>query len=389
MPPRFPITDAALREMNRIERMKLKNARDVVRKGSTAAPSGEYVPPDGGGGGTSNDRGQFNALTFTGEETGQGHESEVNEAYESGFYHWPALDRATQSPRVDLSICEEMRLVVHNHSPVSPLYRLYPIYNPEASWDDVADQTDGWSLTNGDAVPSLGLNQGLWTLPEAEPYIPLSSNGSLYTDWVTIPAGMKQDVFLSFAITAVTGVPFRIGYAQLQVRWGFSSSSSESPTFTVDAPGYLTEEDGEFFGDWCVAETHEGYTKAQAKGLVSHYLNNAQGWEQAGITFRYTEEAPAVIYKVVTEATCDSPELACTHWNYEGNGYNLVELEYGPMNGSFGSGIGAGNLVNHETGHAFFAANHTGTGVMADFDNNRPVWPNAADIQAVIDWLAS
>ena len=52
MLPRFPITDAALREMSRIERMKLKNARDVVRKGSTAIPlPEEVVPPEEPGGG--------------------------------------------------------------------------------------------------------------------------------------------------------------------------------------------------------------------------------------------------------------------------------------------------------------------------------------------------
>ena len=154
-------------------------------------------------------------------------------------------------------------------------------------------------------------------------------------------------------------------------------------TFSTTAPGYLTEDSGDYYAYWRVSETHHGYTKNQAKNLVASQLNSDAGWKRAGITFIYDEDLAAVEYKVVVEATCDAPESACTHYDYNGDGYNFVELEYAYLNGS----LGVGNLVNHETAHAYFQANHSGTGIMADFDNNRPAWPTPDDIQSVRDWL--
>jgi len=205
--------------------------------------------------------------------------------------------------------------------------------------------------------------------------VPLDSVGLKLTDWEAVTVGP--------------------GGAAL-TRWVVVAPSSEGPggsdpagglSFYEPAPGNLTIEGGAFYGDWCVAQSNVGYSHAEASDLIHSFLDDAAGWAAAGITFReVSEENARVRFQVVNEATCGSPELACTHYGDPA----YVELEYGPMNGSEGPGIGAGNIINHEAGHAFFYAKHAGNnGIMIDFDANRPEKPNASDIASLETWLGT
>jgi hypothetical protein len=164
----------------------------------------------------------------------------------------------------------------------------------------------------------------------------------------------------------------------------------DSLLFGTSAPGRLTLEGGQYYADYTVADTHFGYTKAEVQDLLSSILPDPEGWEQAGIIFREVGDGP-VLFQVLEEATCSSPELACTH--YAGNDPDaetaFVELEYDPLNGSAGPGVGAPNIINHEAGHAFFSAQHSGGGIMSDFDNDRPAWPTDNDIAATQAWLGN
>jgi hypothetical protein len=202
---------------------------------------------------------------------------------------------------------------------------------------------------------------------------PLDSVGPKISNWI--------DVILIEGTSALT-------------QWVVIAPSREGPTggdppggleFGGSAPGNLRVEGGQYYGDWCVDQTNFGYTRSQVRTLIHSFLDDPSGWAAAGITFREVPEAQAKVrFQVVSEATCNSPELACTHYGDQ----TYVELEYGPMQGTESAGIGPGNLINHEAGHAFFFAQHSGNdGIMIDFDANRPEKPIASDIASLETWL--
>jgi hypothetical protein len=219
--------------------------------------------------------------------------------------------------------------------------------------------------------------------------VSFTSTGYHDSGWRDIAPLGQANVFIGMVLEVPSSVSnLSLGPTELRIGGGGEVGGI---TFPREAPGMLTLESGEYFADWKVADTHFGYTKPQAQALIASFLDSPYGWQQVGITFRYSETAN-VTFEVVEEASGDVPELAYAFYDQTpphttSVGKNYVELEYGPLNGSAGVGIGAGNIINHEAGHAFFFAQHAGVGIMADFDNNRPVWPSDSDILSVREWL--
>jgi hypothetical protein len=83
------------------------------------------------------------------------------------------------------------------------------------------------------------------------------------------------------------------------------------------------------------------------------------------------------------------PELACTHYYGEFPWKARVELEYTHLIGEVFPEIGPIHLINHESGHAFFYATHTGSGVMGDLSADPPERPTAGDIASLETWLGN
>jgi hypothetical protein len=151
--------------------------------------------------------------------------------------------------------------------------------------------------------------------------------------------------------------------------------------FGTDAPGALTEESGDFYGDWSLATPVVGISEATAEAWIADALTDSQGWGRAGITFRqqsYGSEASRVTFQVVNTIP-DVPE----GWDGQGinfeDGTGLVYLE--------ASSVGSPWLVNHEAAHAFFAAEHTSGGIMPHNASDATEWPSDGDIASLRDWL--
>lgn len=207
--------------------------------------------------------------------------------------------------------------------------------------------------------------------------VPLDSIGLKISDWEDVTVGGSDAALTQWVVLAPANE---------------TPGGSDPPgglEFMEPAPGNLTVEGGLYYGDWSVAQSNVGYTHAEASALIHSFLDDASGWGAAGVTFREVSEDNArVHFQVVDEASCGSPELACTHYFGQFPWRAYVELEYGPLNGSEGPGIGAGNVINHEAGHAFFYLKHSGNdGIMIDFDFDRPERPIASDIASVETWL--
>lgn len=154
--------------------------------------------------------------------------------------------------------------------------------------------------------------------------------------------------------------------------------------FWKAAPFALTEESGTFYMDWAVNPgVHFGYSGAEVEANVDAILNDSQGWEQAGVVARQVDfDDCKVFFTVVEEAEGESSEAARTFWDETPI---EVQLEYQWLNTP---NLGWNNLVNHESGHAFFAGTHEGApGIMNLFTGDRPDWPNSTDIADVADWL--
>jgi hypothetical protein len=136
--------------------------------------------------------------------------------------------------------------------------------------------------------------------------------------------------------------------------------------------------------DWAVKPgAHFGYSQTEVESQVGSILNDSQGWERAGVVARHNPSSPQVVFEVVEEAAGESPEAARCFWNEDPV---RVELEYAWLNSP---ARGWGNLVNHESGHAFFWGTHEGgLGIMTDIDTDPFDWPTDQDIADVIAWLA-
>lgn len=79
---------------------------------------------------------------------------------------------------------------------------------------------------------------------------------------------------------------------------------------------------------------------------------------------------------------------ACTH--NLGTSTAYVELEYRHLLSQVYTTVSATNIINHESGHAFFYATHDGDpGIMNDFSTDRPDWPTPDDLADVAAWLGT
>ena len=217
--------------------------------------------------------------------------------------------------------------------------------------------------------------------------IDASEAGFFVTDWESVPiaASQLEEIFVGIVVKkaseSVNLNRLILGVAEVRLRDAGAGEVVSNLNFFGDAPGNLVLEGSEYFADWDIAPGNFGYSDAAAAALIESWLHDAQGWSQAGVTFRRVEGAP-VTFQIVEESTGGTgPDYARTHF---GPGYvgASVELEYSRIQAGFGR-----NITNHEAGHAFFLIGHSGTGIMAGQspDGN----PTASDIQSVIDWLAS
>lgn len=126
---------------------------------------------------------------------------------------------------------------------------------------------------------------------------------------------------------------------------------------------------------------------------IDSVLNDPNGWPKANVRFRYVASdnaADQVDALFVTEAAVDSicgdPDIgdiwACT---YEATFH--VSLIIG--NSHFGPGstpnMTHASIVMHEAGHAFFGADHSGTGLMVS--GPEAPYPDDAEIADLRNWL--
>lgn len=384
---KWPVSDAAIRRAIRTETLETSQARGIVRKGDTLQPRDMgYVPPpgdtdegggDGGGGGGTT----VMPFCFKAAHSAAG-ETEVSAGAETipltlTYFGDSSLLDGSNHITIPYDGVYELAISVRFHA---------------SSPDDVSDQVKV-QIQIGDSGTQY---------PAC--YVAYDGSGSFHTAFnsqlVRLGTNLSNNRIGPLQLISEGeknylvngGGTFNGTYVQLNLVDDFSGSGgggdgapADPITFFADPPFNLTEEDGEYFMDWKCSDEHYGYTKAQAEQLVGSFLDDSRGWRRVGITPRHTEEA-LVEFKVVLEATCDSPELACTH--YDEPGLNaFVELEYPHLRHAVYPTIGPGNLINHEAGHAYFGAEHSGGGIMSDFDANRPEWPTTSDVRSVRDWL--
>lgn len=141
----------------------------------------------------------------------------------------------------------------------------------------------------------------------------------------------------------------------------------------------MAVEGGSFYADWAVETGNVGYTDSEAATLIGAALNDAGGWERAGITFRESG-TPKVTFRFVHGPFLCGGVMAngCTTGDADSA---TVTISYERAAAGFLS-----NLVNHEAGHAFFFATHEGTNSIMTGDSlaGNPTNQDIADLQ---DWL--
>ena len=145
--------------------------------------------------------------------------------------------------------------------------------------------------------------------------------------------------------------------------------------FAGIAPGRLTVEGPDYFGDWAITPGNVGYTDLEAADVIRGVLEEASGWEQAGVTFRESL-TPEVTFQFVHGPFLCGGVMA----NGCASG-GTVKLSYERAQEGF-----LYNITNHEAGHAFFTGTHEGTpGIMTgDSPDGRPT---DSDIADVAEWL--
>lgn len=156
--------------------------------------------------------------------------------------------------------------------------------------------------------------------------------------------------------------------------------------FTVAAPGNLTQDGTTFYGDWTVADSNFGYTKAEVESWVSSALNDPRGIEATGIITRHLSSippgSPGLIFQVVETIAGDAGTIGVTHWN--GLQPILIELE--------AAFFGNMDLVTHEAIHGWLYAEHSPEGtdsIMEPIEDPGEEWLSPLDIEQIVNWLAS
>lgn len=157
--------------------------------------------------------------------------------------------------------------------------------------------------------------------------------------------------------------------------------------FIRPAPGNLTGSAPTYYMDWQASSTNYGMTQAEVEALVGGVLTDSRGWQRVGLTARHVPGVAPVLFRVVDGATLPSYAVGLTTWNVTPI---LVQISYQRIQEGYGH-----NLVNHESGHAYFYASHEvgpgGPGIMNTglYAADTGGWPTDGDIADVEDWLGN
>ena len=211
------------------------------------------------------------------------------------------------------------------------------------------------------------------TYETLEASVDIETVGFHVGEWSPFPADALGDVYVGIILEVKEPLTtLSLGTAELRAGGGERVVSGNPITFGRDAPGLLVFEDGQYYADWSIQSGNYGYSDAAAGDLIEGWLHHASGWSQAGITFRRVSGA-AVTFRI-------QPGSATFAYLYGDN----ADVTIGYDRITAGRGL---NVTNHEAGHAFFRAQHSGSGIMTG--QSPDGYPTASDIQSVIDWLAS
>ena len=398
--PAFPVSDAAIRRLARQALLETQTARQIYRKSGFRPGSGAET------GGTVS-LGPESTLRFT------------DEAFLSSYDLFPGVE--TPVPFFG----QVVSLPLYETIPISfttgkATIETDGVYRVMANFNSATDYYQ-WPFTyraravlregDGTFVRAALLDEVMFTAEPQGSYTPdppLVGGGTL-NNWQFMteftPHGeaimgaeagqtIGVEATWSFEGTAGPGGSGEIGVVFISFsnsrEWiqrisgdGGPPSGSSPPgdaiQFNIPPPGRLTEEGGQLYADWTLADTNFGYTQTEAEDYLHSVFDDAAGWSQAGITFRQTTDA-AVTIQVVETVDCEgTPAVGCTNFTLTPT---LISLKHGRILEGFGP-----NIANHEAAHFFFGATHSGSGVMSG--NSPDGYPTASDIQSVIDWLAS
>lgn len=392
----FRQTDQAIRDMFPRWALQTKNARAIVRKGLDALPSSAATTPTTGVAGSG---GQFPALIYLGEKQPEdtlavANRQEIPALSASGYYPWPNTEARTQTNRVDLTVAEEMRLILTHHFPGNYRNYVYVVYTDEAH-DEYVGEVEGndYRLLNGAPIPAGPVGADPWTsvhLPVVNPRMRTTVTGHFHTDWFPIPENLRRDVSLHFMITGDGGDVFDIGHIELQVRW--PAGGAGTLTFSMEPPGLIDiPEEGAYYMTFDVLDGNSGYTQTEARDLILEHMDATLGWNRAIVFPNPLWESglgldARVHFRIIADAHVGTEYSVITP-DYDSLGTTLVELDQSAMDGDLSPGITPSNVVLHAAGHAFMGANHTGTGIMGSMGATRPPYPTPRETQAVLDWL--
>ena len=190
--------------------------------------------------------------------------------------------------------------------------------------------------------------------------IPLDTEGHFQTSWQSPPEA--SDVVVGFVLEAYEEQSsLAVGTAEIRVKGvgdadALTCDAADTISFNLAAPGRLTVEGDIYYADYKISPSNFGYTEAQVRTLVSDALGGSSGWQQAGIIARETPSA-TITFQMVENVTCSgTPAVGCSQTS---GGSTLVTLKHSRVVAGYGR-----NIVNHEAGHAYFSAGHTGSGIM-------------------------
>lgn len=153
--------------------------------------------------------------------------------------------------------------------------------------------------------------------------------------------------------------------------------------FQTQPPALLHDTESGWVGYWDIATGNAGLTDEQLASWVSASLNDPRGWGRAGITFQRSSTAhPRVTFRSVQ--ILSGHTIGLTYWSSYDGVQMRVDLEAGQYPFA--------DLVNHESGHAFFMASHSPEGsdsIMEPIDEPSDEWPSDSDIAQVEAWLGN
>lgn len=119
---------------------------------------------------------------------------------------------------------------------------------------------------------------------------------------------------------------------------------------------------------------------------LAQILNDSRGWGRANIQFRYTEDpgAPAIGFVPFAHMQDICGVDTVSGCSVSGDFSVISSGRFGP-----GPGNDFIGTINHEAGHLFFGANHTGSGVMTNTSSTGVNFPDDGDISSLKSWMGT